>query len=159
MLVQSLWTGLVGVTVTLLLAGCLPATATAPSPPPTLTPHPTDAPIMTASPTLDFSRYCVGWQCTLEGVVYGEDDDSNNRLEGASVHLHQHSYCSPTAGEHDTITGADGTFQFAVYVHDTDTFRIEVTAVGYEPMQHTLGGFDCLYCSCPLIEVVLNPLK
>ena len=62
-----------------------------------------------------------------------------------------------TAGDHETVTGPDGTFAFDVYLHDTDSFLIEVEHDGYEPTSLLIGGFDCLYCSCPPIEIVLEP--
>jgi len=68
------------------------------------------------------------------------------------------SNCSPTTGQHETITGPAGEFEFGVYLHDTDSFRIEVEREGYEPFSQLMGGFDCLFCACPPIEVVLQPL-
>lgn len=41
------------------------------------------------------------------------------------VELSHFSNCAPTSGQHETITGPKGEFEFEVYVHDTDMFRIE----------------------------------
>jgi hypothetical protein len=69
-----------------------------------------------------------------------------------------YSNCAPTSGQHETITGPNGEFEFEVYVHDTDMFRIEIEQDGYEAVRQSVGGFDCLFCTCPLFEIVLQPL-
>jgi hypothetical protein len=88
-----------------------------------------------------------------------EAASSGNELAGILVELSHVSFCSPTSGEHETTTGPDGGFGFEVFVHDTDTFGIQVEQEGYEPVRQSVGGFDCLYCTCPLVEVVLEPLE
>jgi hypothetical protein len=105
-----------------------------------------------ATPTM-----CTGWTCTLQGTVYVDAAEPGNKLPGAPVNLTHVSYCSPTTGEHSTVTGLDGTFHFQVYLHDTDTFWFQVEERGYEPVRLSMGGFDCLYCSCPPLEIVLKP--
>lgn len=100
---------------------------------------------------------CTGWWCTLRGVVYAGTTGPGGELGDASVELLQFSYCSPTSGHHRTTTGPDGAFAFEVFLHDTDGFRFTVEREGYEPATHSFGGFDCLFCSCPLIEIVLRP--
>jgi hypothetical protein len=167
--------GAIYITVMLFLIGCAATPTAFPSntpalPPtwtPTVTPETTDiptlaptwTPIATLNPTQEFFSACVGWNCSLEGIVYVGSPSPGNQLEGIAVHLSQISCCSPTSGEHKAITGEDGTFAFAVYLHDTDTFLIKVQADGYEPVDRQIGGFDCLYCSCPPIEIVLQPAK
>jgi hypothetical protein len=94
----------------------------------------------------------------LEGVVYADAASPGNELVGTTVDLLHTSNCSPTRGEHQTVTGPDGQFEFGVYLHDTDSFRIEVEREGYEAFSQLMGGFDCLFCACPPIEVVLQPL-
>ncbi|MGD8738567.1 MAG: hypothetical protein PVJ85_17590 [Anaerolineae bacterium] len=132
---------LAGALLLLLAAGC--------SPPSAVAPDPTAAP--SATPTS-----CAGWNCTLEGVVYVNSPSPDTRLPGARVTLSQVSHCSPTVGKQKTRAGRDGAFQFEVYLHDTDTFWFEAQADGYEPVQQSLGGFDCLYCACPPVEIVLK---
>jgi hypothetical protein len=95
--------------------------------------------------------------CTLQGIVYVDAARPGNELPDTLVELTQISYCSPTVGEHETRTDPDGRFQFEVYLHDTDTFRFAVDQVGYEPVRLSMGGFDCLYCKCPPVELVLTP--
>jgi hypothetical protein len=68
------------------------------------------------------------------------------------------SHCSPTRGQQLAHTGPDGRFGFEVFLHDTDTFLIAVEQNGYEPVRQSIGGFDCLYCVCPPVEIVLKPL-
>jgi len=102
---------------------------------------------------------CTGWDCTLNGVVYEGEAGSGHEVSGAAVKLVHTSYCSPTKGEYEVVTGEDGAFEFEVFLHDTDSFRIEVEFDGYEPASHAFGGFDCLYCSCPAIEIVLESKK
>jgi len=107
----------------------------------------------TATPTS-----CTGWDCTLKGVVYVDAISPGNELAGTVVELSHFSNCAPTRGQHTTITGPNGEFEFEVYVHDTDTFRIQIEQDGYEPARQSVGGFDCLFCTCPLFEIVLQPL-
>lgn len=106
---------------------------------------------LTASPT-----FCVGWYCEIDGVVYLGSVDSGNELEGVQVKLSQISWCSPTAGEQETQSGPNGIFTFEVYIHDTDSINMQVDFEGYQPEKVNLGGFDCLYCSCPPVEIVLE---
>ena len=138
---SSLVVSLTGALFLLLPTGCSPPTGVTSSPDP--------AP--TATPTS-----CAGWTCTLEGIVYVNSATPANRLPGAQVTLTQVSHCSPTVGDHETRTGDDGAFRFQVYLHDTDTFWFEVEEDGYEPVRQSLGGFDCLYCACPPVEIVLQ---
>jgi hypothetical protein len=77
---------------------------------------------------------------------------------GIPVELSHLSYCSPTRGQHKTTTSPGGGFGFEVFLHDTDTFLIQVERDGYEPVRRSIGGFDCLYCACPPLEIVLQPL-
>jgi hypothetical protein len=123
-----------------------------------LTPGPTTATTPTSLPATATPDPCLGWTCTLRGVVYAGSATSGSELANIGVVLSHVSYCSPTRGQHQTRTGPDGGFAFEVFVHDTDTFWIEVQVDGYEEIRQSIGGFDCLYCTCPLLEVVLKPL-
>jgi hypothetical protein len=123
---------------------------------PSPTPTSTQINIVDATPT---PTSCTGWNCTLSGFVCLDSGDSCDVVEGVLVSLSQSSYCSPTTGEHETITGPDGTFAFDVYLHDTDSFLIEVEHDGYEPASVLIGGFDCLFCSCPSVDFQLEPLE
>jgi hypothetical protein len=125
------------------LAGCVPS-------------EPPDTPAPTDIPTPDLSEYCIGWDCAMDGVVYAGEAIAGNELEGVLVQLSQYSNCSPTRGEHEAVTGPNGEFSFEVYLHDTDSFRFNVDVDGYEPAQVSFGGFDCLYCSCLPVEIVLQ---
>lgn len=153
------------IAVTLLLAGCsstdlvTPSVTLTPTSPPIWTPTLTVTPEVTFDPTQEFLNSCVGWDCSMEGIVYGGKVATDNELGAITVRLTQHSNCSPTRGEYETTTGANGEFSFPVYLHDTDTFWIDVAADGYEPLRHTIGGFDCLYCRCAPIEVVLRSVE
>jgi len=115
---------------------------------------PTVSPSPPPSPPLS----CMGWDCTLRGVVYAGEAAPGNELGGVKVSLSHHSNCSPTRGEHEAITDTDGVFEFDVYVHDTDSFRFEIEHDGYKPAGVFFGGFDCLFCSCKNLEFVLEPL-
>jgi hypothetical protein len=137
--------------VLLSLAGCAVLEA-APTPTNVATLAPTTAPTFTPDS-------CTGWWCTVTGVVYAETADSGNELEGATVTLHQTSYCSPTRGQHQTTTGPGGRFELSeVFFHDTDRIRIQVESVGYESAQWDSRDFYCLYCSCfgSSLEIVLR---
>ena len=114
----------------------------------TITP---EKPEPSATPT-----YCVGWHCEVSGVVYLGSADPGNELEGVPVKLSQISWCSPTAGEQETQSGPNGIFAFEVYIHDTDSINMQVDFEGYQTEKVKLGGFDCLFCSCPLVEIVLE---
>ena len=106
----------------------------------------------TITPTL-----CSGWQCTLEGVVYQGSATPGKEMSGIQVSLKQVSNCSPTAGDQQARTDEDGRFSFDVYLHDTDSFVFEASEAGYQPARLKMGGFDCLYCSCSQIEIILHP--
>ena len=99
---------------------------------------------------------CTGWDCEINGVVYLGSADPGNELEGVLVKLSQYSWCSKTAGEQETQSGPNGIFAFEVYIHDTDSIIVQIDFEGYQTEKVKLGGFDCLYCSCPLIEIVLE---
>lgn len=109
--------------------------------------------LLTATPTS-----CTGWECTLKGVVYVDVASPGNELAGVVVELSHFSNCAPTRGQHKAITGPSGEFEFKVYVHDTDMFRIQVEQSEYEAARQSVGGFDCLFCTCPPFEIVLQPL-
>lgn len=156
--------GLAGVLVLLTGCGSFPQVSPSPTDMPGLrytntpTPRPENSATPSDEPMPATPTSCTGWQCTLTGVVYVEAASPGNELAGITVKLLHTSNCSPTRGQHETITGPDGGFAFGVYLHDTDSFRIEVEREGYEAFNQLLGGFDCLYCSCPPVEIVLAPL-
>ena len=106
----------------------------------------------TITPTL-----CSGWQCTLEGVVYPGSATPGKEMSGIQVSLKQVSNCSPTAGDQQALTDENGRFSFDVYLHDTDSFVFEVSEASYQLARQKIGGFDCLYCSCSPIEIILQP--
>jgi hypothetical protein len=134
--------------VLFLLVGCTPFPEVTPSPDAEATPRV----VASATPTS-----CAGWTCTLQGTVYVDAVRTGSELPGVPLRLSHVSYCSPTEGEHETVTGLDGRFHFNVYLHDTDTFWFDVEEEGYEPVRLSMGGFDCLFCICPPVEIVLQP--
>lgn len=148
------------VLVLLLLVGCGGSLESTPGPSPLLapTPGPTPPPALPSVSMTATPDPCTGWPCTLRGVVYVSAASAGNELAGTRVGLSHVSYCSPTRGDYETTTGPDGGFGFEVFLHDTDTFWIQVEQEGYEPVRQSVGGFDCLYCACPPVEVVLQPL-
>ena len=101
---------------------------------------------------------CTGWMCEISGVVYMGTALPGNEAEGVIVNLSQHSWCSPTAGEQEARSGPQGEFVFDVYLHDTDSFVFQVDEVGFETVKVKLGGFDCLYCNCQPVEIVLEEI-
>lgn len=136
---------LVGLMVFLLfLAGCVPP------------PQPIDTSVQTSSPATLTPDPCTGWDCPITGVVYEGEVGAGHEVRGAVVKLIHTSYCSPTKGEYEVVTGEDGIFEFEVFLHDTDGFRIVVELDEYEPVSYSFGGFDCLYCACQPIEIVLE---
>lgn len=120
-------------------------------------PQPSETPTQTMTTPTFTPTSCTGWHCMIEGVVYEGEVIPGNELGGILVNLSQFSYCSPTMGEHEVVTGEDGTFAFEVYLHDTDSFNVKVELDGYQTWEYAFGGFDCLYCSCPPVEIVLQP--
>ena len=112
----------------------------------------TSLPKQTSSPTPD----CIGWSCEINGIVYSGAVEPGNELAGVAVAFYQISWCSPTAGKQETQTNSNGSFSFEVFVHDTDTYRIQIDVDGYQTAEIMMGGFDCLFCSCPLVEIVLK---
>jgi len=113
-------------------------------------------PTVMPSPPPGSPSACLGWDCTLQGVVYAGEAVPGNEVEGVKVSLSHHSNCSPTEGEHEAVTDSDGVFTFDVYVHDTDFFKFGIEEYGYAPWELSFGGFDCLYCSCNNMEIVLE---
>lgn len=146
--------------VLLLLFGCGGSAESPPAPSPQWTPtsRPTLQPSPTAVPMTATPDPCTGWPCTLRGVVYVSAAGAGNELAGVRVGLSHLSFCSPTRGDQETTTGPGGKFEFEVFLHDTDTFWFQVEQQGYEPVRQSVGGFDCLYCACPPVEMVLQPL-
>jgi hypothetical protein len=128
------------IAVLLLLSGCFPGQATL---------MPTIVPTSTPDP-------CTGWRCIISGYVYDEMIQPGNGVGGVAVNLRQISWCSPTSGQHQSTSRANGKFSFPVFIHDTDTFWVEVEIDGYEPVRQSIGGFDCLLCHCPPIEIILK---
>lgn len=144
--------GIASVLLTIFLGGCMLSNPKSITPPSVTALSPTRTPFPSKTPTA-----CSGWNCSLEGFIYVDEASFGNELAGVIVHLQQISWCSPTRGEYETITGTDGTFRFEVYLHDTDTFWIEVDVEGYLPVRQAMGGLDCLNCACPPIEIILQP--
>jgi len=74
------------------------------------------------------------------------------------VQLGQFSYCSPTSGQYQILTGPDGTFEARLFFHDTDRIWIQVESEGYASTRWDSTAFDCLYCSCSAspIEILLH---
>ena len=151
----------------LLLGGCRSSPEATPTPSPetspTVTYTPTTSPpsvthTPTTSPPPFTPDFCIGWNCTITGVVYAGAADPGSELAGVLVELNQYSNCSPTRGEQETITDEGGNFTFEVFLHDTDGFNFRVELEGYEPAKTSFGGFDCLYCSCQTVEIVLQPV-
>ena len=147
------------------LCGCAPSDpirailTPEPALPSTWTPYPIETTAVTLDHTQEYLLRCTGWKCSLDGVVYANTASDGNEQAGVKVLLKQISWCSPTRGEHETITDTDGAFSFEVYLHDTDTFWIEISVVGYKPVRQSIGGFDCLFCACDLQEIILLPAK
>ncbi|MCJ7622185.1 MAG: hypothetical protein MUO76_01685, partial [Anaerolineaceae bacterium] len=71
----------------------------------------------------------------------------------------QTSWCSPTAGEQTTLSAEDGSFEFEVYIHDTDTFDFLVEVDGYDSASARTGGFDYLASDRLPVVIVLQPIK
>ncbi len=140
------------------ISGCGTSSETTTTPRPadtsTTSPTVTSEPI-TYTPTPD---PCTGWNCTFAGVVYAESANPGNELVGVEVELSQASHCSPTKGEQVVTTNSDGVFTFEVFLHDTDGFNFTVELEGYEPTVAKFGGFDCLYCGCEPLEIVLQSI-
>ena len=138
-----------------LISGCGSSSETTTTPKPEATS--TTSPTVTNEPMISTSDSCTGWNCTLAGVVYADSANPGNELVGVEVELLQASYCSPTKGEQVVTTNADGIFTFEVFLHDTDGFNFTVELEGYEPAKAKFGGFDCLFCACEPVEIVLEP--
>ena len=149
----------------LLLGGCRSSPEATPTPPlepaPTVTHTPTTIPptvthTPTTSPPTFTPDFCIGWHCTITGVVYAETASPGSELAGVLVELNQYSNCSPTRGEQETITDEGGNFAFEVFLHDTDGFNFKVELEGYEPAKTSFGGFDCVFCACQPVEILLQ---
>lgn len=100
---------------------------------------------------------CVGMNYAIKGVVYTGSVDRANTLSGVPVSFSQTSWCSPTAGGQTAYTAEDGSFEFKVYIHDTDTFDFWVEVEGYDLASARRVGFDYLAGNRSSVELVLQP--
>jgi len=127
-----------------------PSTPATNSDTPTAPPVPTDS--VKPSPT-GFAGD-IGWR-KIRGTIYGPS--SGIPLSGVLVECSQFSYvpregsCAP----YEITTGPDGSFEFDVFVHDTDSITISAQMPGFEPAEQRLTGLDCL-AACPLVELELE---
>ena len=102
---------------------------------------------------------CAGMDYVIEGMVYVDSADSINILSGVPVRLSQTSWCSPTAGEHIIHTAEDGSFEFNIYIHDTDTLDFLVDIEGYRSASVRRKGLDYLAADRLPVELVLQPIE
>jgi hypothetical protein len=100
---------------------------------------------------------CQGWNCEITGTLYEGSAESDNQVPQVEISLSQFSYCSPTAGEQNVISGPDGEFSFEVFLHDTDTLTFVIEDHRWDPFQAQVMGMDCLYCSCTPLDLVMDP--
>lgn len=138
----------------IILVGCAPLSTAEQG-----TIKPTEPPSQASETPTSTPDPCTGWVCTIEGTVYAGEAKPGNELVGVMVKLDQFSYCSPTKGEQEVVTGEDGGFAFEVFLHDTDGFKFEAVFDGYMLGKARFGGFDCLYCACQPVEIVLMPAE
>ncbi|MFH1447163.1 MAG: hypothetical protein ABIG43_07140 [Chloroflexota bacterium] len=110
-------------------------------------------------PETSIYKDCVGMNYVIKGMVYVGSVDSANALSGVPVLFSQNSNCSPTAGGQTAYTAEDGSFEFKVYIHDTDTFDFLVEVEGYDSLSARTGGFDYLASSRLPVVMVLQPSK
>lgn len=113
----------------------------------------------TSSPTPD---PCTGWTCEVNGVVYNLSADPGNEVEGINLTLVHSSNCSPTRGEHDAQSAADGSFTFnSIFFHDTDRVQIQLNSTGANQIIWDSVGESCYYCGCfnDQIEIVLSTIE
>jgi hypothetical protein len=121
---------------------------------PTDTPDPGNTPSATPSPR---PAGDIGWR-QVSGVVYAGAQAPGNELPGALVRCSQHSYSAPpetSCAPYRITTASDGTFEFDVFVHDTDGITISAEREGYQPDEYQIGGFDCVG-TCPHVALVLE---
>lgn len=106
----------------------------------------THTPTATPTPPGD-----LGWR-TIGGAV--RDDDSF--IAGATVTCHQLSYSPRTVCAGSRTTGADGAYSFgSVFIHDTDSIRVNVQATGYQSQTIQRGGVQAF--ASPTFDFVLLP--
>lgn len=148
-----------GLMIILVSIAVLTACSAAPQPlsptAPLVTPGPTSRPTTVLSQT-STPDPCTGWSCALSGTVYSGTASSGQELADATVTLNHSSFCSPTTGRYTVTTQSDGKFAFQVYLHDTDSFFFRAEKAGTQPAEKKFGGFDCLYCGCNTLELVLS---
>lgn len=113
-------------------------------------------PILSLSTPTATPDPCSGWTCTLAGRVYAETAADDNRFSGIPITFEQVSNCSPTKGVQETATDGVGEFSFEVFLHDTDSFVITVQEENFALLEKKFGGFDCLYCHCSPIDLILS---
>lgn len=118
------------------------------------TPEPASTPSATPSPTPVGD---IGWR-QVSGVVYAGAQSPGNELPGALVRCSHHSYSAPpetSCAPYRITTASDGTFEFDVFVHDTDGIKISAEKAGYRLDEYLIGGFDCVG-ACPRLALVLE---
>jgi hypothetical protein len=152
---------LVALAMMLIIVGCSAPEPTGISiPEPANTPQSTDTPELTNAPSATPSPRPVGdigWR-QVTGVVYAGAQAAGNELPGALVRCSHHSYSAPpetSCAPYRITTASDGTFEFDVFVHDTDGITISAEKAGYQPDKHLVGGFDCVG-ACPHVALVLE---
>jgi hypothetical protein len=97
---------------------------------PAITTSGTPSPSPTSTATA-FRAGDLGWG-QISGTVV--DKLTGDPVAGAEVICQQSSYFPQSLCDGQTVTAADGTFQFdQVFFHDTDTITLEVHASGYLP--------------------------
>jgi hypothetical protein len=98
-----------------------------------------------------------GWR-KLTGIVHAAVPAPGHELAGARVTCRQFSNAprSGTCAPHSITTGPDGTFEFDVFVHDTDRITVSASRVGYTADEITLSGVAC-QAACPEADLVLTP--
>ena len=113
----------------------------------------------TSTPTPD---PCTGWTCEVSGVVYNLSADPGNEVEGINLTLVHSSNCSPTRGEYEAQTLADGAFTFnPIFFHDTDRVQIQLNSADATEIVWDSVGEYCYYCVCfnDQIEIVLSTIE
>jgi hypothetical protein len=135
----------------------LPVIALTACTPPQVAPAPTIIPTEIPTHLRTPDPNCLGNWCILSGTVYSHTAAAGHELAESTVHLDQHSYCSPTSGLYTITANATGQFSVEVYVHDTDSFGFSADYAGEQSTSEKYGGMDCIWCSCKPLSLVVAP--
>ncbi len=140
----GLWWIPVVLSVTIGFMGSGPALGLEDTPTPTLTlvPSPTATPTVdiTPTPTDDEPPWESKMWGNAHGTIYDASDGLSHTIAGATIAITMYGF-NVFPPEHYTVySKSDGTWDFSIYAHDTNTLYAVVSAPGYLTSESVVLG-------------------